>query len=116
MDLTDELIDRYGDPPKAIQGLITVALVRNMAGESGITEISQKNSCLLFYMKCGTIEQIQAVVAAYRGRVTVNSSEKPYISVKLTPKDKAVDVMESVVRILYDNRGKTNENDGQSKE
>lgn len=104
MDLTDELIDRYGDPPKAIQGLITVALVRNMAGESGITEISQKNSCLLFYMKSGTIEQIQAVVAAYRGRVTVNSSEKPYISVKLTPKDKAVDVMEAVVKILYDNR------------
>lgn len=104
IDLTDELIDRYGEPPKAIMGLITVALTRNMASASGVTEISQKNGCLLFYMKSGSIEQIQAVVAAYRGRVTVSGSEKPYISVKLKPGEKTVDIMEEVVKILFENR------------
>lgn len=30
-DVTDELIDRFGDPPGAVQGLIDVALVRGRA-------------------------------------------------------------------------------------
>jgi transcription-repair coupling factor (superfamily II helicase) len=41
-DLTDELIDRYGDPPEEIRDLIRVALVRNKACGLYITEILQK--------------------------------------------------------------------------
>mgnify|MGYP002794068358 FL=1 len=105
MDLTDELIDRYGDPPKAIQGLITVALVRNMAGEIGITEISQRSGAMIFTVKNATLEQIQALVAAYKSRVTVNgSAEKPYISVKMIKGEKTVDLMKNVVEIMYSNR------------
>ena len=31
MDVTDELIDRFGDPPKSVLGLIEVSLLRNTA-------------------------------------------------------------------------------------
>lgn len=48
-DLIDELIDRYGEPPKAVVGLIEVSLIRNKAAHLGITEISQKNGQMYFY-------------------------------------------------------------------
>ena len=38
-DITDELIDRFGDPPPAVQGLIDIALLRNTASRLGITEV-----------------------------------------------------------------------------
>ena len=101
LDLLDEFIDRYGDPPKAIQGLITVALTRNMAGRAGVTEITQRKDVLMIYVKTATVEQIQALVAAFKGRVSVNgSSEKPFIAIKLVPNDKPVEIMQKAVAIM----------------
>ena len=37
-DVIDELIDRYGDPPKSVLGLVNVALTRNTASKLGIKE------------------------------------------------------------------------------
>lgn len=99
MDLIDELIDRYGDPPKAIQGLISVALIRNMASDLTITEISQKNGIMFFYLKAADMEQIQALTAAYKGRVTVNGGEKAYIAVKMNG-DKPIELMQGVIETM----------------
>ena len=105
MDLIDEFIDRYGDPPKAIQGLITVALVRNMAGESGMTEITQRKGQMVFTVKSASLEQIQALIAEYGDRVTVNGSgEKPYISITPAKNEKTVDLMQKAVSIFYHSR------------
>jgi transcription-repair coupling factor (superfamily II helicase) len=102
MELVDELIDRYGEPPKAIIGLINVALLRNTASSLGISEISQKGENLLFYIKNPSIEQISRLSAAFKGRVLFNNLNKPYISVKLAPKEKAVDLMQAVLDIMTD--------------
>ena len=45
-DVTDELIDRYGNPPKSVVGLIEVARLRNMASACNIVEISQMKNDL----------------------------------------------------------------------
>ena len=104
MELMDEFIDRYGDPPKAIMGLVTVALVRNMAGEMGITEITQRSGAMYFIIKSAELEQIQALVGEYKSRVTVNpSAAKPYISIKLD-NEKPVDLMKKAVEIMYEKR------------
>ncbi|MEM5780737.1 MAG: DEAD/DEAH box helicase, partial [Lawsonibacter sp.] len=47
-DLVDELIDRYGEPPRPVNNLILVALLRAAAAGAEITDIDQKNGCLLF--------------------------------------------------------------------
>ena len=85
-ELLDELIDRYGEPPKAILGLLTVALLRNRAAQLGITEITQRNQTLYFYIEHPTQEQITALACAYRGKIVFNGMQKPYIGVKLEPK------------------------------
>lgn len=44
--MIDELIDRYGEPPKSVTGLIEAALLRNTAAALGITEIQQRKENL----------------------------------------------------------------------
>ncbi len=100
LDLIDELIDRYGDPPKAIIGLINVALMRNIASRIGITEITQRADNILFYIKQPSIEQISKISAAYKGRVLFNSLAKPYISVKLLKGENSPELMRAVIDLM----------------
>ncbi len=103
MELIDELIDRYGDPPKAIQGLISVSLIRNQASMLTITEISQKNDIMFFYLKTADITQIQALTSAFKGRVTVNGGEKSYIAVKMRG-EQPIDLIQTVLNTLSNSR------------
>jgi len=83
-----------------VVGLIEVSLLRNKAAHLGITEISQKNAQMYFYTEYLTIEQIQAMSAAYKGRITFNGSGKSYVSVKIDPKKRPFDMMKDVVGII----------------
>ena len=100
LDIIDELIDRYGDPPKSVIGLVNVALLRNTAISLGITEISQRGENLLFYIEKPTMEQIKALSSTFKGRVLFNSLQRPYISVKLNQNKKAPDLMEQVLSTM----------------
>ncbi|MCM1523330.1 MAG: transcription-repair coupling factor [Ruminococcus sp.] len=100
-DLIDEFIDRYGDPPRSIKGLITVALTRNMAGAAGIKEITQRNDKLMIYVRSASIEQVKALAEAFKGRVTADGSgDRPYIAVGLAKNDRPADVMQRAVEIF----------------
>lgn len=103
-DLVDELIDRYGEPPKSVVGLIDVSLLRNKAAHLGITEISQKNGSMFFYTEYLCMNQITALSAAYKGRITFNGSGRSYVSIKITPKVRPFDMMRDAVEIIYQNR------------
>lgn len=103
-DLIDELIDRYGEPPKSVVGLIDVSLLRNKAAHLGITEISQKNGAMYFYTEYVSTEQIAALSAAYKGRITFNGMGKSYVSVKISPKVRPFDMMKETVEIFHSNR------------
>lgn len=100
-ELLDEFIDRYGDPPKSIEGLITVALTRNMAAAAGIKEITQRSGQLMMYVKTATLEQVQRLAEAFKGRVTADGAgENPYIAIKLTSKDVPCEVMQKAVELF----------------
>ncbi|MDR0903939.1 MAG: transcription-repair coupling factor [Ruminococcus sp.] len=99
LDLIDELIDRYGDPPDSINGLITVSLVRNKASAAGITEVTQKGDIMFFYIKTAEPETISTLVQTFKRRVTINSGLKPHIAVKVG-KDNPLSLMTSVIEIL----------------
>ena len=103
-DVLDELIDRYGEPPKSVMGLVNVALTRNSASRLRIKEITQRNDNVLFYVT-PEIEHIQALSAFYKNRIRFFDCEKPYFSVKLDKKQKPSDLMAQVIKIM-DNAGK----------
>ena len=88
-DMQDELLDRFGDLPKAAQALLDIALLRADASRAGIFEISQKNGALLLFFRPEALEGAAKVCAApqYKGRIFLSAGEKPYITLKLRPAD-----------------------------
>lgn len=99
-DVIDELIDRYGDPPKSVIGLINVALMRNTASSLGITEITQRGENVLFFIKSPTVSQIQALMSKFKNRLLFNDGKKPYFAVRLDKKQKTSDLMKEVIDLM----------------
>ena len=86
-DLTDELIDRFGDPPGSVNALIHVALLRGEAGRAGISDIAQKSGMLYFKTEDFAMERLSALYAmpAYKGRVKLEAGRVPRLGLKLRP-------------------------------
>ncbi len=100
MDFIDELIDRYGEPPKAILGLIQTSLLRNTAARLGISEISQVKNQLIFYIEHPSMEQLSELSKNFRGRILFNSFDKPYIAVNLNKNQKSIELMNEVLSTM----------------
>ena len=81
----DELIDRYGEPPRQVNNLISVALLRADAAAADITDIDQKNGCLLFTIPKFDLRQVSQLCGEdkYKGRLLFSAGEKPYLSLRL---------------------------------
>ena len=99
-DVLDELIDRYGDVPASVAGLVDISLVRVTAARAGIYEIGQKRDALLLYSDGYTLPRIKAATAALPGRITVNTSAKPYLAVRLAPGDDPLEALRAVLEAL----------------
>ena len=84
-ELMDELIDRYGDPPRTVNNLISVALLRADAAANGISQIDQKGTNLNFYLDGFDLQRVSALCGLdkYRSRLLFSAGEKPYLSLRL---------------------------------
>lgn len=86
-DMTDELIDRFGDPPRQVNALISAALLRGQAAECAITDLSQKGAALVFTLADFDLEHIAALAGQYPGRMLFSPGEPPTLTLKLRRTD-----------------------------
>ena len=100
-DMVDELIDRFGDPPRPVNNLISVALLRGKAALCGISEISQKGMALNFTLDAFDLERISQLCSLerYKGKLLFSAGEKPYLSLKVK---KGEDVLKLGDRLVDD--------------
>ena len=84
-DLLDELIDRYGEPPKEAVALLDIALLRAEASAAGVTEIKQDNGRLLLTFHHADFQRLSILCGDpdYKGRLLLNAGSEPYISLRL---------------------------------
>lgn len=99
-DVIDELIDRFGEPPKAVLGLITVAQVRSRAAKAGIKEIRQADGKYLLMCDSINLEIFAMLAEKLPRRVTVVDKAPPYIAVKLNPDKTANDNLKEILDAL----------------
>ncbi len=78
-DITDELIDRYGDPPRASPTSSPSPLLRARAAALGIPEMAQKENALRLSLPHPDFAQVAAVcgLEKYRRRLLFSAGEKP---------------------------------------
>lgn len=83
-DVLDELTDRFGDPPKAVKGLIQVAVIRSLAIKRQVKEIKQRDSELMLFQEKIDIEFVSKLISKFdSSKVKMNASVKPFISIRL---------------------------------
>lgn len=99
-DITDELIDRYGDPPKSVLGLIDVARLRNMASAVNIVEITQNGDLLKFFVSKFEMQRIAAASEQLGGKMKLETMGKAHLAVKLAKGDKPLDIMRTLITAM----------------
>ncbi len=85
-DLLDEIIDRYGEPPKGVLNLVEIALLRANARKAGITDIRQKAGEVLFTMHQLNLDAVSRLCSDpdYKLRVQFLANTKlPTLRLKL---------------------------------
>ena len=85
-DLLDEIVDRYGEPPKGVLNLIDIALLRAQARLLGFMDIRQKSGDVLFTLVNLNFEAVTALCADpdYKARVQfVATAKLPTLRLKL---------------------------------
>ena len=99
-DVLDELIDRYGSPPKSVQGLVDVSLIRVTAARVGIAEIVQRGDQLILYSDIVGPRQLEQVMAQYPHRVLYNALGRPYFSLRVQKGENPLVLLRDVVTLL----------------
>lgn len=100
MDVMDEFIDRFGEPPESVKGLIDIALIRARAVALGITEISQRNGMMLIFLD--TIDPVYIAVLGkvLRSRVMVSAAKaKPYLSIRML-KQTPLEALTEIIKLM----------------
>ena len=97
-DITDELIDRYGDPPRGVTNLIAIALLRAKAARLGISEIAQKET-LRFSLPKPDFQKVAAVcgLEKYRRRLLFSAGDKPHLALRLKKGDDVIKLAGTVL-------------------
>ncbi len=87
-DLLDEIVDRYGEPPKGVLNLVDVALLRAVAQKAGICDIRQKAGEVNFALTQLDFQQVSRVCASpqYKNRLFFAAgAKKPTLRLRLAP-------------------------------
>lgn len=91
-EIEDELIDRFGDIPKAVQNIIDIAAMKMPAKEVGIFEISQTADALLLKFDENYVDAnlVMGMDRAYPKRIKLLSGERPVISFAMRGEHKKI--------------------------
>ena len=100
LDVTDELCDRFGEPPAPVMGLINVSLLRARAAKNGITEVKNVKGGIAL-LTDAVKEDTAARLAENLGEAfTVSLIGRPSYVVKCGKDEKLGAVVEKLSRIL----------------
>ena len=82
LDVTDELLDRYGDLPKSVSDLMDISLCKARAERLCVTEISEKGGSVLLYVEGLTEPVTRLITSKMKRQVLFSAGAKPYVAVK----------------------------------
>ena len=100
MDMTDELCDRFSDPPESILNLMKISLLRALARECGIQDIRQKQDSVLFFTAEVAPELLSRLVHAMKGRLLYSIGGRPYFTLRISKKEHLLSEMNAFLKTL----------------
>lgn len=109
MDMQEELVDRFGDMPGAVNNLLNIALLKSVCHSLYIVGLVQKDNevKLMMYPKAKlAVEKIPELVAKYKNSLKFIPQAAPYFLFKLNfgPKGKSdtLSIFDQLMKLLED--------------
>jgi transcription-repair coupling factor (superfamily II helicase) len=109
MDMQEELVDRFGDMPVAVNNLLNIALLKAVCHSLYIVGLVQKETevKLMMYPKAKlAVQKIPELVAKYKNNLKFIPQASPYFQFKLTfgPKGKSdtLSIFDQLMKLLED--------------
>lgn len=103
-EMVDELIDRFGEPPKSVMNLIEIALIKAEATELGLSEISAKGEIIrfIFEKEYFAPELVLPLLKAFPREISLSPrSERPIIIYKPKQGKKSTDNIKFLLHELF---------------
>lgn len=82
-DMTDELLDRYGDLPAAARNLLQIALIRSLAERAGLTQIRQDGTLAYLYSPDLDVDIWMELSKSFPGKLRMLLSANPSIQYRM---------------------------------
>lgn len=105
-DMTEELIDRFGDIPKKVQQLLHIAALKSLAHSAYVTAVEQKGETIRFTLyERAKIDprKIPALLQEYGRDLVFRTEEPPYFLYQKkgrSGRETAENVLDTVKRVL----------------
>ena len=103
-DITDELIDRFGDIPKPVMNLIEIACIKTIAAECGVCEISEKPKGFVFKIDNSAFrpDSVMGLVRKYPKNIKLSNTETPEFTYFDRDIKNKLDVIKTVLYSMSD--------------
>ena len=88
-DIFDEIIDRFGDPPKEVSRLVRISLIRVLASRCKITKVTYDKGALSFIISEVKLGVWSELFDKYKG-LSLRHGANPYVTINVKTVDEAV--------------------------
>jgi transcription-repair coupling factor (superfamily II helicase) len=86
LDVADELKDRFGEMPEVVSNLLSVAYLRTLAGDAGVSVIRQEKGNIILLFPNPDIERISVAVSEFGSRAIITAGRNFAVVLKLEAK------------------------------
>ena len=92
-NVTDEVIDRYGQTPYEIENLLDIARIKILCRDKYILKVAQRNENIIFYFESDkfNFDVVDKLMKTFRNRIKFSPAKEPYITFKILDKKKTLE-------------------------
>ncbi len=95
-DVTDELVDRFGEPPRAVQNLLQIALLHSMAVKCRITSIRQDPTGVHITPEHMDFDTWAELASLFPGKLRMVMSGEPHICLRADKKEDPLSLLQKI--------------------
>jgi transcription-repair coupling factor (superfamily II helicase) len=104
-NVIDEIIDRFGNMPKELENLISIARIKYLSKERHIIKIASKNTSVVFTFENNDIKiDIAKLVEKYGNRIKFSAGIKPMVTLKMQ-KDSEKYILKEITEFIATGSG-----------
>ncbi len=98
LDVTDELIDRYGDIPKPVENLLDIAIIKAQATDCNIAKIEEREGSVIIRPNSFEGMVWMKLASENRGKLLLNVGQNPYVSCMIKKREELLPFLRSLFK------------------